>query len=216
MTRLFITFEGIDGCGKTTQARLLVQVLQARGRPVVHTREPGGTPLGEGIRSLFLHPGGHELSAPTEILLMAADRADHVESLLRPALARGEVVVCERYVDSSLAYQGYGREADAATIQRIREINAFATGGLVPDITFLLDVAPQLARQRQSQEPDRIEARAMAFHQRVRQGYLCIAREEPHRVVVIDASPSPERVHEKIVEALAAWHRTVEAVRRED
>lgn len=194
-----ITLEGIDGSGKSTQAQRLVRVFEERGLPVVHTREPGGTELGREIRRLFLHSGGVEIGAVTESLLMAADRSDHVARVIRPALERGVSVISERFADSTEAYQGYG---GSVPLEAIRALNAFATGGLEPAVTFLLDLDPDEALRRRSGRSDRMEAKAMAFHQRVRDGYLAIWRRHPERVVRIDASlPAPE-VHRAIVEEL--------------
>lgn len=194
-----ITFEGIDGSGKSTQAQWLARALEARGLPVVHTREPGGTELGREIRRLFLHFGGLEIAATTESLLMAADRSDHVARVIRPALQRGVCVISERYADSTEAYQGYG---GSVPLEAIRSLNAFATGGLEPDVTFLLDLDPDEALRRRSDRTDRMEAKAMAFHRRVRDGYLEIWRRHPRRVVRIDAAmPAPE-VHREVLAAL--------------
>lgn len=200
MKGLFITLEGIDGTGKTTQAARIKDRLEASGLRVTHTREPGGTALGKAIRELFLSPRGAEIDSITELLMMAADRAQHVKEVVLPALERGEAVVCERYTDSTEAYQGYG---GGVPLEAIRRVNALATGGLVPTLTFLLDLDPGEARKRWNRGLDRMEARGDAFYRRVREGYLSLARENPERICVIDASLPPERVEELIVERLA-------------
>ncbi|MBI3292603.1 MAG: dTMP kinase [Elusimicrobia bacterium] len=189
----FVTLEGQDGSGKSTHAKLLVQFLKAHGYPVYHTREPGGTRLAERLRGVLLHPKGRIVSA-AELLLYLAARAQHVIEVLRPRLARGETVICERFCDATLAYQGYGR---GLALPRIRQLNALATDGLQPDITILLDVptARGLARARASKRhqgrgPDRLEREATVFHRRVRQGYLTLAAQEPRRIRVIRATGS--------------------------
>lgn len=196
MSGVLITFEGIDGCGKTTQAGRLVRLLTERGLPALHTREPGGTRLGQEIRRLFLHADGGEIPPTAEALLMAADRADHVARVVRPALQRGEVVVCERFADSTEAYQGYGGDVPLDVVQRL---NAIATGGLEPDVTFLLDIDPECASRRRDAPADRMEGKGLAFQARVREGYLEIQRREPQRVVLVDAAAPPDQVHRAIV-----------------
>jgi dTMP kinase len=185
---LFITFEGVDGTGKSTQARLLKERLMQADVPVVLTREPGGTRLAEKIRSLLLKEEGLNFSTVTEILLYAAARAQHVEEVIRPALASEKVVICERFTDSTLAYQGYASGNDP---EQIRQIDQFASGGLVPDLTFLLDLTPQTGwariQERMAQgQQDRIEARGSAFQAKVRAGYLRLAAAEPERIHVIN------------------------------
>lgn len=199
MKGVFITFEGIDGCGKTTQAQLLVRSLQERGVKTLHTWEPGGTELGQEIRRLFLHMGRPEIDATTETLLMAADRSDHVERVIKPALARGETVISERFIDSTEAYQGY---AGGVSIDAVRAINAFASRGLEPTITFLLDLDPEEAAQRRSGRCDRMEAKEMAFHHKVREGYLKIQRRRRDRIFLVDASLPVREVHDAIVSTL--------------
>ena len=200
MKGFFITFEGIDGTGKSTQAARIKERLEAAGWRVVHTREPGGTALGRVIREQFLASGTVEIDPLTELLLMAADRAHHVATVIRPALERGEAVVCERYADSTEAYQGYG---GGVPLEAVRRVNELATGGLAPHLTFLLDLDPAQAMRRWSRGPDRVESRGEAFYRRVREGYLRIAAEFPGRVRVIDASLPPEEVEARIVEHLA-------------
>ena len=180
---VFVTFEGPEGAGKTTQIDLLDAALRARGVAVTRTREPGGDPVGERVRELLLHQG---MSAPAELLLFAAARAQNVHRVVRPALDAGHVVLCDRYTDSTLAYQGYGRGLPTDLLDRV---NAFATDGLRPDRTLLFDLpsAEGLARQK-AEDQNRLDREDSAFHERVRHGYREIAREDPERFVVIDAS----------------------------
>ena len=207
MTGLFITFEGIDGCGKSTQAALLAARLRADGVPFVHTWEPGGSEVGKILREVFLHRAELEFAVQTEVLLMGAGRAEHVARLIRPALERGETVICERYIDSTTAYQGYGSDGGEELLRQIRAVNTFATGGLEPDITFLLDLDPQEAAKRRRGRVDRIESKDLEYHRRVREGYRRIAREHPGRVVLIDASAPADVVHAQILERLFALGR---------
>lgn len=184
---LFITLEGGDGSGKTTQASLLRDWLESEGRIVVRTREPGGTEVGVLIRDIVLHHRG-EVSPRAEALLYAADRAHHIATVVRPALARGEVVIQDRYLDSSVAYQGAGRVLGR---DEIRDLSLWATGGLLPDLTVLLDLDPEAARARldAADKPfDRLEAERDEFHARVRAEYLALAAAEPERFLVLDAS----------------------------
>ncbi len=188
MTRgLWVTFEGGDGAGKTTQASLLEQWLRAQGRTVVRTREPGGTEVGVLIRDIVLHHRG-EVSPRAEALLYAADRAQHVATLVRPALERGEVVIQDRYLDSSVAYQGAGRVLDAP---QVRKLSLWAAEGALPDVTVLLDLDPAAARRRldAADKPfDRLEAERSEFHERVRAAFLDLASAEPDRFLVLDAA----------------------------
>lgn len=177
----FITLEGPDGCGKSTQARLLVKWLQELGVEAVHTFEPGGTALGRELRRLLLDDGPAVVPA-AEMLLMAADRAQHVEEVVRPALARGAVVVSERFVDSSIVYQGAGLGLDE---EQIRQVNAVATGGLSPDLTFLLDLDPEHAFSREGGRSDRIEGRGLNFQREVWAAYHRLLAREPARWVRI-------------------------------
>lgn len=195
---MFITLEGPDGSGKTTQARLLAEWLREEGYDVVLTREPGGTDIGEQIRAVLHDPRNTAMDARAEILLYSASRAQHVAQLIRPALAAGKIVVSDRYADSTLAYQGYGRGLDLETL---RAITAFATGGLTPDLTLCLDIAPEAGLQRRrsgKEEWNRLDAEALEFHRRVRAGYLELAGQEPTRWVIIDASRLPEEVQAQI------------------
>lgn len=200
MNGLFITLEGGDGAGKTTQAEMLASWLAARGLETLRTREPGGTPLGSAVRDILLH-GGDELGAVdprAEALLYAADRAQHIARLVRPALDRGVVVVQDRYIDSSLAYQGAGRVLDTSDVRRISE---WASGGLWPALTILLDASPELATERRSARggtADRLEAEAAAFHAAVRNGFLDLAAAEPGRFLVLDAARPVDELHREI------------------
>ncbi|WP_350347425.1 dTMP kinase [Agromyces sp. G08B096] len=200
---LFITLEGGDGSGKSTQAELLRDWLTAEGRTVVRTREPGGTDVGVEIRELVLHHRG-DIDPRAEALLYAADRAHHVATLVRPALARGEVVVQDRYLDSSVAYQGAGRVLDPVEVRRLSE---WATGGLLPDLTVLLDLDAETARTRLDAARtryDRLEAEASEFHDRVRRAYLDLARDEPDRFLVVDAARPVEEIAAEIRERVRA------------
>ncbi len=202
MTGLFITFEGGDGVGKTTQAALLQEWLEQQGRTVLRTREPGGTDVGVLIRDIVLHHRG-EVSPRAEALLYAADRAHHVASVVRPALERGEVVIQDRYFDSSVAYQGAGRVLDA---EEVRGLSLWATGGLLPDATILLDLDHAAARARLDADDkpfDRLEAEESAFHDRVREAFLGLAAAEPARFFVIDASGDPSEISYAIREFVA-------------
>lgn len=198
MTGLFITFEGGDGSGKTTQINLLASWLESEGHTVVITREPGGTDLGTELRNIILHREGF-IAPRAEALLYAADRSHHIHTLVRPALKRGEIVVQDRYLDSSVAYQGAGRVLDPT---EVREISLWATERLMPDLTVLLDVPASVAKERQAageRQYDRLEAEAEDFHTRVRESYLALAAEEPERFLVIDGESSIEEIHEAIV-----------------
>ena len=195
---MFITIEGPDGSGKTTQIRLLAEWLREQGYEVVLTREPGGTGIGDQIRGVLHDPRNTAMDARTEILLYSASRAQHVAQLVRPALAAGRIVISDRYADSTLAYQGYGRGLD---LGMLRTITVFATGGLTPDLTLYLDIAPQQGLQRRrlgGGEWNRLDAETLEFHQRVRAGYLELVRQEPERWVVIEAARSVEEVQAEI------------------
>ena len=194
---VFIAFEGGEGSGKTTQARLLAIWLRDQGYDVVTTREPGATKIGMRLRAVLLDTAHTGLSARAETLLYAADRAEHVTSVIVPALERGAVVVTDRYVDSSLAYQGAGRNQPTGEVAKL---NQWATGGLVPDLTVLLDMPPANGLGRRARSADRLEAEPLDFHERVRSGFLSLAREDPGRYLVLDASQSPEDVSRVIQE----------------
>ena len=193
----FITFEGPEGAGKSTQIRHLAERLEAAGDEVVLTREPGGTPLGEAIRGLLQHDAAGEAPVPAaEAYLFAASRAQHVANLIRPALERGAWVLSDRFVDSSAAYQGAGREFEVGDIL---QLNALAVGGLMPRITFLLDISPEDAAERmKDRAADRIESEARAFHERVRAGFLTLAENEPERFCLIDATASEDEIAAQI------------------
>lgn len=194
---MFVSFEGLDGSGKTTQAELLRARLEAEGHEVVLTREPGGTALGERIRELLLHGG--EMTAWAEAFLYAAARAQHVEELIRPALARGAWVICDRYVDSSAAYQGAGR---GLGVDRVLEVNLMASRRLLPDRTFLLRLDPATAHDRIAGEHDRLEREGDEFRRRVEEGYRALAERYPERIVVLDAARPVEVLAEEIRGAL--------------
>ncbi|WP_413318614.1 dTMP kinase [Agrococcus sp. 1P02AA] len=204
MTGAYITLEGGDGSGKSTQAALLQAWLEAAGRTVVRTREPGGTDLGVEIRRLVQHTEGH-VAPRAEALLYAADRAHHVATLVRPALERGEVVVQDRYLDSSVAYQGAGRALDGA---QIRDLSLWATDGLLPQLTVLLDIDPAAGRERMAGRADapydRLEDTGLDFAERVRAAYLGLAEAEPDRFAVVDASGTPDEVHARVVSHVRA------------
>lgn len=190
---LFIAFEGGDGTGKSTQMHLLEQWLTGIGHRPVVTREPGGTALGRTLREAVLH--SETLDAKTEALLYAADRAHHIATVIQPAMATGTIVLTDRFVDSSLAYQGTGREIEA---DQMSALQAWVTGGLRPDLTLLLDLDPVSARDRITGNLDRLERESTDFHTRVREGFLRLSREEPARYLVLDASLSPEQVHSQV------------------
>lgn len=188
---VWITLEGGDGSGKTTQSDLLETWLSKEGRTVVRTREPGGSEVGNLIREIVLHHRG-DIAPRAEALLYAADRAHHVATVVRPALSRGEVVLQDRYLDSSVAYQGAGRVLDA---DEVRDLSLWAAEGALPDLTVLLDLAPEAARVRldSADKPfDRLEAEKTEFHARVRDAYLALAAAEPERFLVLDADASPQ------------------------
>jgi dTMP kinase len=190
MNGRLITFEGIDGCGKTTQARLLFQTLRERNIPVRLLREPGGTAIGERIRSVLLDTAHGDMLPVTELLLYLSARAQITGSAILPALECGETVIMDRFIDSSSAYQGHAR---GLGIDRVRELNLFATVGLVPDLTFVLDCEPEIALSRSTSAPDRLESGGVSFMRLVREGYLLIADAEPCRIRVLDGSlPSTE------------------------
>jgi dTMP kinase len=194
---VFITFEGGDGSGKSTQASLLANRLRSAGYPVLHTREPGGTDVGLEIRELVLHHNG-QIVPRAEALLYAADRAHHIATVVRPALEAGTIVLQDRYLDSSVAYQGVGRELDAA---EIRELSLWATDNLLPDLTVLLDIDEAEARSRldaAQKRFDRLEAEASDFHARVRTAFLALAEVERSRFIVVDAAGTPDHLADEI------------------
>ena len=194
---VFITFEGIDGVGKSTQLDLLERYLISKGHDVVRTLEPGGTELGQEIRHLLLHRKG-DVSARSEALLYAADRAHHVATKIRPALAEGKTVLSDRYFDSSVAYQGAARELD---IEEVRNISLWAVANLIPDLTVLLDLPADLAMARRSSkgtEPDRLESEKVEFFERARNEYLRLAKEP--RFLIVDARKTVEEIHAEVLE----------------
>ena len=203
MAGLFVAFEGGEGVGKSTQIGWAAQWLRGLGREVVETREPGGTPLGRELRHLLLDPGSL-ITPRAEALLYAADRAQHVNMVIRPALKAGAVVLSDRYVDSTLAYQGAGRGLDDT-----RLVTEWATGGLLPDLTVLLDLDPAtgLGRAGARATPDRLEAASKEFHEAVRAGFLALAAEAPGRYAVLDAAADPETVAEQVRAAITALLR---------
>lgn len=194
MKGLFITFEGIDGCGKTTQLNLLAKFLKEKGKEVIITREPGSVGLGEKIREILLNYDG-EVSSNAEAFLFLADRAQHIDTLVKPSIEKGVIVLCDRHTDSTIAYQGYGRGVD---IERLTMLNHLATSGLKPDLTFVFDVDMETSAQRVGKEKDRMESAGIEFHQKVREGYLQIAKEEPARVKVINAMDTIENIFEQV------------------
>jgi dTMP kinase len=204
---LFITFEGPEGSGKTTQIQPLADFLRSQGREVLTLREPGGTPISEQIRAVLMNLANTAMHPRTEILLFLAARAQLVEEVIRPALARGQIVLCDRYADSTLAYQGYGHGVD---LQTLRQLLHFATGGLQPDLTFLLDVDPLigLRRKRKEGEWNRLDAYDESFHQRVRAGYRQLAQAEPQRWVIVDAAQPPDAVQSDLRQHVLARLRS--------
>jgi dTMP kinase len=200
----FVTFEGGDGSGKTTQIEGVETYLRGLNRPCLVTREPGGTALGKMIRSVLLEAGESEIAAPTELFLYLADRAQHVNEIIVPALKAGKIVLCDRFTDSTLAYQGYGRGID---ISWLRQLNDAASGTVRPELTFLLDcpvevglarAVQRIARSQAARHEDRFEREKMEFHEKVRQGFLDLARREPGRFRVIDAARSVAEVAKQI------------------
>lgn len=197
---MFITFEGADGCGKTTQQMLAADYLESKGYEILITREPGAKGLGEDIRKILLDYKG-PVSERCESLLFLADRAQHVDNMILPAIENGQIVLCDRYTDSTVAYQGYGRQQN---LERIKKLNDFATNLLKPDLTFVFDIDVETSMQRVGKEKDRMESEGKEFHNRVRNGYLKLAEEEPNRVKVLDAAKSIDEIHEEVVNILEA------------
>lgn len=195
----FITFEGGDGCGKTTQIKLLDEYLRNKGYKTLLTREPGSKGLGIKLREILLNYDG-EVSPTCESFLFLADRAQHVDCIIKPALEEGVVVLCDRHTDSTVAYQGYGRGLD---LEQIHKLNNIATGGLKPDLTIVLDVDVETSQKRVGSEKDRMESAGIEFFERVRKGFLEIAKQEPNRVKVINSTQSIEDIHKQILELIA-------------
>lgn len=203
MSGLFITLEGGDGTGKSTQIGLLQEWFESHGREVVRTFEPGGSDFGKEIREIVLHSRGH-IEPRSEALLYAADRAHNIATNVRPALERGAVVIQDRYMDSSVAYQGAGRVLDPI---EIRDLSMWATEGLVPDFTVVLDLDPVVSRERllaENKKFDRLEAEALEFHQRVRDSYLAMAAAEPARFIVIDATLDRLEIRDRIIDRIGS------------
>ena len=198
----FITLEGPEGGGKSTQAKRLVDHLQAQGHEVLFTREPGGTEIGDQIRQVIMSLENKSMSPEAEFLLFSASRAQVVRELIEPQLERGGIVVCDRFYDSSLAYQGYGHELD---LELLRTITGFVSGGLVPDLTFLLDLTSELGLERRKEDGrwNRLDDYDLAFHERVREGYHRLAELDPDRWVQIDAAQTEDRIQEQIRETVA-------------
>lgn len=197
---MFVTFEGPDGSGKTTQVNLLKKYLSEAGQSVLTTREPGGTSIGESIRRLLLDMGDNEMHTRTETLLFNAARAQLIEEKIRPALVAGDIVLCDRFADSTLAYQGYGRQQDRMELKRLIE---YATGGLSPDLTVYLDLSPERGlRRKLARHLNRLDALELSFHEQVRNGYQNLIEQQPHRWAVIDANRSRQEVHNDVVQAL--------------
>ncbi len=203
MRGLFVTFEGVEGSGKTTVAKAIAENLRQKGLTVTVTAEPGDTSVGRQIRQLLATID--ERTAWTETFLFLADRAEHVAKVIKPALERGEIVLCDRFTDSTIAYQGFGL---GLPLEWLTQLNSIATNGLVPDLTLLLDIDPEIGLKR-SQRETVFERRSLDFHQRVRWGYLWLAKQEPHRVKVVDASQPIESVltqaMQLVEEALTRW-----------
>ncbi len=204
MKGMFLTIEGTDGAGKSTQIALLADFLRQKGCSVVLTREPGGTPIGEKIRSLLLDPANGDMTSATEALLYAASRAQHVSQTIVPALQEGSVVICDRFYDSSVVYQAYGRGLGEAMI---KSINGWALDGLEPDCTVLFLLPPQkaLERARKDHAPDRLEQAGLSLQQKVYEAYVALAQREPGRIVTVDASQSVEKVAEQVQQAV--WEK---------
>ena len=194
----FITFEGTDGGGKTTQIQRLTADLRQAGYDICLTREPGGTPISEQIREILLNPDHSEMAPITELLLYAASRAQHVSEVIKPALEAGKVVISSRFADAMVVYQGYGRGLD---LERIHHLNRIATDGVTPDVTFVLDLPVEIGLQRVQNSRgglDRLEREKIDFHRRLQEGYRTIAQQEPQRLKIIDAKVSPKRVYAQI------------------
>ncbi len=201
---LFITFEGGEGCGKSTQARLLLKKLEQHGIPTILTHEPGGTALGNEIRMLLKRRQGSSISPQAELFLFGASRVQLVAELVRPALQKGKVVICDRFTYSTIVYQGYGRGLDLATVGMV---NTMATGNLRPDLTILLDMPSEQGLERRRSSKDRFELEDLSFHHRVREGYLKMAAAEPDRWLLIDASLTKAKIAEIIWDKVRKlWH----------
>ena len=196
MSGLFITFEGADGCGKTTQIKLIDEYLRKKGYKTLLTREPGAKGLGVKLREILLNYDG-EVSPRCESFLFLADRAQHVDCIIKPAIKEGIIVLCDRHTDSTIAYQGYGR---GVNIDELKRLNELATGGLKPNLTLVYDVDVETSQNRVGNEKDRMESAGREFFERVRKGFLEIAKQEPERVKVIDSTQTIEEIHAKTAE----------------
>ncbi|TLS35090.1 dTMP kinase [Pseudalkalibacillus caeni] len=212
MKGLFITFEGPDGAGKTTQIKKLAEYLENKGIPYIHTREPGGTRISDKIRSLILDPANEEMVNETEVLLYAASRSQHVKEKILPALNEGKIVLCDRFVDASIAYQGYGL---GISVEQVKEINRFATGGLAADRSYLIDLPVEEGRNRMAaryetqtngQGLDRIEQKHADYHQTVRQAFLKLAEENANRIQLINGNRNAEMIFEEIKEDFETFY----------
>lgn len=205
---MLITLEGIEGSGKTTQIQYMAEYFRAKGHDCALTKEPGGTGIGEKIRSILLNPGNHAMDPLAELLLYAADRAQHINEMIAPMLKAGKIVICDRFHDSTMVYQGFARGLDMGLI---RQLNRLVMGDLSPDMTLLLDLPPELGLKRawkqiqngsRDESETRFENEKLQFHEKVRNGYLAIARQEPGRFVVVDAAKDAEQVRAEIMERL--------------
>ena len=196
---LFITFEGCDGCGKTTQLELLAKYLQDKGYDVIVTREPGARGLGEKLREILLNYDG-EVSSNCESFLFLADRAQHIDTIVKPAIDAGKIVLCDRHIDSTAAYQGYGRGLD---LEQINYLNNIATSGLKPDLTLLFDVDIETSMARVGKNKDRMESAGIEFQEKVRRGYLELAKAEPKRIRVFDSRKTIEQLHQEVLGTIA-------------
>jgi len=212
---MFITLEGIEGSGKTTQIKNIVEFLENNGYDCVITREPGGTKIGEKIRSILLDPKNRDMAPACELLLYCSDRVQHIKELINPALSEGKTVICDRFFDATLVYQGYARGLDIDLITGLHEMTV---DGLKPDITILLDLLPEIGLSRAWEQIDngsrsvgetRFEKETLAFHEKIRAGYLELARLEPKRFCVIDASKSENQVKQQIINALSLFLKTI-------
>ena len=211
---LFITFEGIEGSGKTTQCHQLTLTLRAEGYRVIETREPGGTPIAEKIRNLFLQgpfrtSDRESLTPECEANLIFACRSQHLTHIITPALLKGTIVICDRFSDSTLAYQGYGRGLE---LEKLQALNQFATVGLIPDLTFLFDLPVNLglSRRKRTKKQNRLDLESQAFHKRVRRGFMCLAQQNPGRIVLIDARKSPETIASEVAKKTAMFIATTQ------
>ncbi len=198
---LFITFEGIDGCGKTTQIELLKNSLEKQGENVLLTREPGAKGLGEKLREILLNYEG-DVSSNCESFLFLADRAQHIDTIIKPAIDKGVIVICDRHTDSTVAYQGYGRGLD---LKQIHYLNNIATNGIKPDLTFILDIDVETSLERIGKARDRMESAGIDFFNRVRKGYIEISRQEPERAKLINGKDSIENIHSQIIKHISEF-----------